>query len=371
MNYLVFDIECCDGRHICEFGYVLADAAFRVLERGVMTIAPEKPFDLGGEITLYFSEGEYNNSARFPVYYDRIRSLLEREDVLVVGHSVANDAAFLRTACRRYNLPPINFRFLDTQRLYRVVTEVGDVALERAGEALALPAPAHLHKSDDAALLTLQVLSALCARLGKSPPEVGEEYISVCGVSENHEISYHDRSLEELVRIVEAHPEQLGNKRRRACVSQYAEAWPPCAEPAPSPLAGKSLCFSAGFEQKETGLVMRLIRALAERGCRYHMLAAEIDYIVLTPEEASGEEPCPRLQCVRTAGRAEVLDYPTFYKMLGMSEEEVAATPLVLPKREKREKRRPRGVCYSTAESGGTTLGDLLRARGIDLSKFG
>lgn len=23
MKYLSFDIECCDGRHICEFGYVV------------------------------------------------------------------------------------------------------------------------------------------------------------------------------------------------------------------------------------------------------------------------------------------------------------------------------------------------------------
>lgn len=25
MDYLFFDIECCDGRNICEFGYVVAD----------------------------------------------------------------------------------------------------------------------------------------------------------------------------------------------------------------------------------------------------------------------------------------------------------------------------------------------------------
>lgn len=25
MRYLFFDIECCDGKHICEFGYVITD----------------------------------------------------------------------------------------------------------------------------------------------------------------------------------------------------------------------------------------------------------------------------------------------------------------------------------------------------------
>ena len=25
MRYLAFDIECCDGKHICEFGYVITE----------------------------------------------------------------------------------------------------------------------------------------------------------------------------------------------------------------------------------------------------------------------------------------------------------------------------------------------------------
>lgn len=33
MNYLFFDIECCDGAHICEFGYVLTNDKFEVLDR--------------------------------------------------------------------------------------------------------------------------------------------------------------------------------------------------------------------------------------------------------------------------------------------------------------------------------------------------
>lgn len=41
MKYLSFDIECCDGRHICEFGYVVADEKFNVLERDCITMNPE------------------------------------------------------------------------------------------------------------------------------------------------------------------------------------------------------------------------------------------------------------------------------------------------------------------------------------------
>ena len=48
MDLLFFDIECCDGRHICEFGYVLTDLSFNVIEQDVITINPEMPFELSG-----------------------------------------------------------------------------------------------------------------------------------------------------------------------------------------------------------------------------------------------------------------------------------------------------------------------------------
>ena len=80
MKYLVFDIECCDGQHICEFGYVFIDENFSVLERDYITINPEHKFKLTGrehesDITLAFSEEIYFNSPTFDYYYDRIRSV--------------------------------------------------------------------------------------------------------------------------------------------------------------------------------------------------------------------------------------------------------------------------------------------------------
>lgn len=42
MRYLFFDIECCNGRDICEFGYVITDTEFNVLEKNDFTINPEK-----------------------------------------------------------------------------------------------------------------------------------------------------------------------------------------------------------------------------------------------------------------------------------------------------------------------------------------
>lgn len=32
MRYLAFDIECCDGKHICEFGYVITDEKYYIIK---------------------------------------------------------------------------------------------------------------------------------------------------------------------------------------------------------------------------------------------------------------------------------------------------------------------------------------------------
>ena len=70
MKYLFFDIECCDGTHICEFGYVLTNDKFEILDRDFFLMNPERKFNLTGrkdqrDLQLHFSEEEYYNSPLF------------------------------------------------------------------------------------------------------------------------------------------------------------------------------------------------------------------------------------------------------------------------------------------------------------------
>ena len=44
MKYLFFDIECCDGNHMCSFGYVIINSDFEILEKRDLVINPEKVF---------------------------------------------------------------------------------------------------------------------------------------------------------------------------------------------------------------------------------------------------------------------------------------------------------------------------------------
>ena len=99
MRYLAFDIECCDGKHICEFGYVITDEKFNISEKSVITINPESKFTLIGrsndrDLKLSFSEKQYYESPNFTTYYEEIKRLLEHPDQIIVGHAVGNDAKF-------------------------------------------------------------------------------------------------------------------------------------------------------------------------------------------------------------------------------------------------------------------------------------
>ena len=68
MRYLFFDIECCNGRNICEFGYVITDDKFNILEKKDFTINPENKF-LGEE------DGKYKNNKR-KIYQNKRRSII-------------------------------------------------------------------------------------------------------------------------------------------------------------------------------------------------------------------------------------------------------------------------------------------------------
>ena len=93
MRFLSFDIECCDSVHICEFGYVLSDEHFNVLDKQVLIINPQKPFTLTGrpdqeDLKLFFPEETYYAAQEFPSFYQKIKSLIEYQDQIVIGHAV-------------------------------------------------------------------------------------------------------------------------------------------------------------------------------------------------------------------------------------------------------------------------------------------
>lgn len=168
MDYLFFDIECSDGKHICEFGYVITDEHFNELDRNCILINPQTIFKLFGRsgeggITLSFSEKQYRAAPAFPKVYDEIKALLEREDRQVVGFAANSDEQYLFVACRRYKKEKLNFRYADAQKIYAMLFGEGmRPSLENAVKKMDIPIDVALHRSDNDAYLTMLLTREMC-----------------------------------------------------------------------------------------------------------------------------------------------------------------------------------------------------------------
>ena len=169
MNNLLFDIECCDGYHICSFGYVIFDNNFKIVKKEDIIINPEKKFRLAGKdqeprIHLAYEESTFKSAEIFIAYYKKIRDLLEHHRLF--AHSASSDIMYLNTACERYSLPVYDIDVFDTQKMF-----VKDFPGKKQGlENIVSELQIHLdedvtyHKRCDDAEISMLVLKELVKR---------------------------------------------------------------------------------------------------------------------------------------------------------------------------------------------------------------
>ena len=379
MNNLIFDIECCDGKHICEFGYVITNEKFEVLDKQVITINPEKPFNLTGrknqdDLILFFSQEEYYNSPTFPTFYDKIRKLLEKQNQIIIGHAIGNDAAFLRKACQRYKLEPLNFSFVDSQKMYsEFANEKKEISLQSAEYIFDLDKPEYLHKSDDDALLTIQLIQNMCKRLERTLEELITLCPTACGKSHNFNIMYTGNSLREMLEALDQNINSLSNNKKQLCIRKFSEKVRPEGSIVHSRLTGTKICFSSQYEKNNVKDTLVLIQLLANHGCKYNTKVSENDFYVPTTEEMQSEEVQENTRfysATRMDGgrKVELILLDDLLKILGLTKDELdqKRIPQIEGKKKNYSKANP---YYSTGDNS-TTLGDLLKAQGIDLSKI-
>lgn len=191
MKYLFFDIECAncyDGvGKICEFGYVITDESFSVLEEKSLKINPRAPFDkkgfgMGG-IHLEHPFAFYKTQPDFPYFYPQIRDLLERKDHLVIGHGTENDVRFLLNECERYDMLPLDFKFYDTCELAKVIYGRTEKLNLKAlyGEFCAHEDVEQNHRSLEDAYMTLDVAKFYAKDLRKKFSKIVASFPEAAG----------------------------------------------------------------------------------------------------------------------------------------------------------------------------------------------
>lgn len=376
MQYLSFDIECCDGKHICEFGYVITDENFNVTEKECYTINPEKPFKLIGrenreDCILFFPEEEYYNSPIFPAFYGKIKNLVSMPETIIFGHAMRSDAIFLRDACKRYKLPSLNFDFIDSQVLYKEFSGIHkDISLENAETVLNLDKPQFHHKSDDDALLTIELVEKICKELNVSISELMILCPMARGKSHNFNIQYTGDDLQSMINALEKNSNALSQSRKQKCIQKFAETVVLEGDIIKSCLNNKRLCFSREFEKSNTADTLKFIQVLANHGCKYNVKVSENDYYVASDEELL--DPIPKENTRYFAalknddGRnVKVISFEELLSLVGLTIEMVKQLKMPTVPKQRTKNRK----VYSTGNFS-RTIGDQLRAQGIDLTKW-
>ena len=182
MKYIFFDTELVDGRFkICEFGYVICDEVFNIIEKNNILINPKGKIELstrtGKEIHLTYTEEEYKKHKKFCWHYNEIKELLTSKDNIILGYSVDNDVRYLFRDCGRYNVPLFNFKVYDVQKIFDkfINNDKKQIGLIKAKELLGIKDDNIVdHKADDDSLSTLEVLKKISFNLKLSLPELLE-----------------------------------------------------------------------------------------------------------------------------------------------------------------------------------------------------
>ena len=228
MKYLFFDIECCDGNHICSFGYVIVNNNFEILEKKDLVMNPEKEFRLGRytfnpRIHLAYNESTFVKQKTFKYFYNTIKNLMTSNDIVLLGHSIKADLQYLKIACERYNLPILDLKVYDTQNFYyQLNNKYPSRSLDNIVNDLGIDiSNLFEHKSDDDAYMSMLVTKEICKRLNCSIDEI----LELC-----------DKSLIDSDKKVE--------KSERAKKRQFSKKLKAIAEKYPERNSWKSICLS-------------------------------------------------------------------------------------------------------------------------------
>lgn len=191
MKYLFFDIECsnCFNKigKMCEFGYVIADEDFKILKQDDIPMSPgygrDNRFHLKGrkggrDLELAYDYDFYYSQKQFPYHYQKIRELMEGEDVICFAYSMSNDINHLYNSCRRYKKKPLSFTCFDVQKIAGQYLGRPGISLKKAALSLVdvkefLKLQQHLSRDD--AKLALLLLKSICVKSGKNLRQLLEE----------------------------------------------------------------------------------------------------------------------------------------------------------------------------------------------------
>ena len=145
----------------------------------------------------------------------------------------------------------------------------------------------------------------------------------------------------------------------------------------PSVLNGKSLTITLNYQNVHFKEMLALIQLLKNHDCTYKLKASECDYMVtkVVLNDDGSERVCSKLkyvnQAIENGKQINIITFEELLNILKVTEDELSQMPFPdessFLKKEKEQKLKKDKIRYSSGEDSPTTIGDILKAKGITI----
>ncbi len=383
MRYLFFDIECanCFGGtgKICEFGYVVTDSEFNIIQKEEILINPKSDFDwFVLKNMLAYSKKDYKVAYEYWYYYDKIKSLLENKDTIIIGHTTDADAKYLADESKRYSLPFINFEFVDCKWIDRQISgRKRGLGVDALIEEYHIEQQLCEHKACDDAEATMQILKTICVKENMSIDQIIDKCDKSHGSVEEGNVQTASKTMSQSTGSGNGKNKIKGKNYIK--FHQFLDGVKPQGEIIQSSLMGKSVTISINYEIEHFTQMLSIIQLLTNHGAIYKKKATLCDIFVKCNilNESGEEKYCTKLNYVNEANEngsnIEIITFDKLLELLNTSVEQIENMPapsedsfLVKESINKKVKQRKNkdyiesDVTYS--------LGEMFKMKGVKIS---
>lgn len=348
-RYLFFDIECSNGKDICEFGYVITDLNFNIISKKCIMINPTSEFRLSAKncppnIKLAYKPEEYFGQPEFPFFYEEIKSIIEFPRQKIFGHSMRNDAVFLRNACNKYGLKNINFSYCDTQIIYKNYASIkNDIGLDNLCKTLEVDSKIS-HKSDDDAESTMLCLKTMCSNSGENIDDFLKKFNPGISKVKNGQVTiYGQDKIKKKVENRKNNVIKYDNYRIFRCFVNNVK---PKGKEKIERLNGKKISISLNYEYEHFVEMLKIIQLITDAGGKYNLRTSSNDiFVTYEKVNENGEKViCPRTKCISEANKKgeniEIISFEELLSILKTDEKKIENLPLPSFKGMKLKKRK-------------------------------
>lgn len=145
----------------------------------------------------------------------------------------------------------------------------------------------------------------------------------------------------------------------------------------PSVLNGKSLTITLNYQNVHYKEMLALIQLLKNHDCIYKLKASECDYMVtkVVLNDDGSERTCSKLkyvnQAIENGKKINIITFEELLEILKVTDKELTQMPFpdesCFLKKRKENNLKKEKIRYSSVEDSTTTIGDILKAKGITI----